>query len=85
MISNITGGGEEAVDIIEKQIKALGDDIFDYINEEKANKSIIMFGHNITIEITDTMRLQKDINNNLLASNILDISKCYIKNRLKEK
>ena len=81
LISNITGGGEEAVDIIEKQIKALGDDIFDYINEEKANKSIIMFGHNITIEITDTMRLQKDINNNLLASNILDISKCEIQLR----
>ena len=76
LISNITGGGEEAINIIRNQILSLGDDIFDYINEEKANKSITMFGHNITIEITDTMRLQKDINNNLLVSNILDISKC---------
>ena len=77
LISNITGGGKEALEIIHNEIITLGDDIFDYINENKINKSIIMFGHNITIEITDTMRLQKYINNNnIYVSHILDITEC---------
>ena len=73
IISNIAGGADDAVNIIRDKITTLGDGIFDYI---KNNKSITMFGHNITIEITDTMRLEKYINNNILVSNFLDISEC---------
>ena len=77
LISNITGGGEQALNIIHNEILRLGDDIFDYINLTNINRSIIMYGHNITIEITDTNRLQKDFNNNnIYISNILNISEC---------
>ena len=77
LISNITGGGEAALRIIHNEILRLGDDIFDYINLTNINRSIIMYGHNITIEITDTNRLQKDFNNNNIhISNILNISEC---------
>ena len=45
LISNITGGGEQALNIIHNEILRLGDDIFDYINLTNINRSIIIYGH----------------------------------------
>ena len=75
-ISNINGGGENLIELIDNEITNVGDYIFNYLDEDKINKSIVMYGHNITIEITDTNRLQNAINHKLDVSNILNISVC---------
>ena len=83
LISNISGGGQQALEIIHNEIKNSYDFIFDYVNDDKINKSIVMNGHNITIEITDTMRLRQYINKNIYVSDIFNITEC--ENKLREK
>ena len=67
-ISNIFGGAEDSIDSIENEILSLGDDIFDYNDETKINKSIVIYGNNITIEITDSLIMKNIINFNKLIS-----------------
>ena len=76
LISNIPGGAQGAINIINDEIKNVGDYIFNYLDAEKINKSIIMYGHNITIEITETMRLQKAFNRKLDVSQIMNMTSC---------
>jgi hypothetical protein len=76
LISNIGGGAQGAIDIIDAEIKNVGDYIFNYLDEDKINKSIVMYGNNITIEITDTSRLLKDFNRKLDVSQIINITSC---------
>ena len=82
LISNIKGGGQSVLDLINNEIKELGDDVFDYIHTDKINRSIIIYGHNITIEITDTMRLKQYFNKNIYISDIINITEC--ENKLRE-
>ena len=76
-ISNILGGGPESLTIIKNKIEELelGDDIFEKNDESKVNKSIVIYGNNITIEITDTQKINNDINKNDLISD-LNITEC---------
>ena len=82
LISNIGGGAQDAIDIIDAEIKNVGDYIFNYLDVDKINKSIVMHGQNITIEITDTSRLLKDFNRKLDVSQIINITSC--ENHLRE-
>ena len=68
LISNIIGGGQDAIDIINTEIENEGNYVFNYLDEDKIDKSVLMYGLNITIEITDTSRLQKDFNRKLDVS-----------------
>ena len=76
LISNIIGGGKNAIEIINTEIKNEGNYVFNYLDEDKINKSVLMYGLNITIEITDTSRLQKDINRKLDVSQIMNMTSC---------
>ena len=76
LISNIKGGGQDAIDIIKDEIKNEGDYVFNHLDEDKINRSILMYGHNITIEITDTSRLQKDFNRKVDVSRIKNMTQC---------
>ena len=67
-ISNIIGGVESSINSIEDEIFSLGDNIFDYNDENKINKSIVIYGNNITIEITDSLKINNIINFNKLIS-----------------
>ena len=67
-ISNIIGAGEDALRVINTEISLLGDDIFEKNDENKINKSIVIYGNNITIEISDSQKIKNDINYNKLIS-----------------
>ena len=67
-ISNIIGAGEDALRVINTEISLLGDDIFEKNDENKINKSIVIYGNNITIEISDSQKIKNDINYNQLIS-----------------
>ena len=80
LINNIEKNGDTAdnyfLDIIDNEIKTLGDYIFEYNEKDKINKSIVMNGTNITVEITDMMRIQQYMNLNMYISQIMNISEC---------
>ena len=79
-ISNIIGGATDAVGNITSEIISLGDDIFEKNDENKINKSYVIYGNNITIEITDTQKLINKINSNIFVSYI-DLGECETKLR----
>ena len=56
-ISNIPGGGEESYNNIKSQIFSLGNNIF-----EKEDLNIVIYGTNITIEISDSLRILNKVN-----------------------
>ena len=80
IINNIKKNGVSAtnyfLDIIVNEITQLGDDIFEYNEINKINRSIVVNGTNITVEITDTFRIKQYINNNIYVSQIMNISEC---------
>ena len=69
-ISNILGGTANSLIILKNQIISLGDDIFEKNDENKIHKSIVLYGNNITIEITDTEKMKNEINFNTYISEI---------------
>ena len=77
-ISNILGAKDDFLTIIKNEIITLGDDIFEKNDESRINKSIVIYGNNITIEITDTAKVKNDINFNYLVSDI-NITDCEFK------
>ena len=68
-ISNIIGAQEDAINEISKNIEASADDIFEKNDLERVNKSIVIYGTNVTIEITDTIRMYDEKNKNSFVSN----------------
>ena len=80
-ISNIFGGGEDSINMIESEISLLGDNIFDYNDENQIDKSIVIYGNNITIEITDSLKIKNSKNFNQLISEF-QLGEC--ENSLKE-
>ena len=68
-ISNIIGAKEDAINEISGKIIELGDDIFEKNDLERVNKSIVIYGTNVTIEITDTIRMYDEKNKNSFVSN----------------
>ena len=53
----------------------LGNDIFEKKDENKINRSIVIYGNNIIIELTDIEKTNNDINKNNLISDF-NISDC---------
>ena len=82
-ISNILGGGMESLNNINAEISLLGDDIMEKNDLKRVNKSIVIYGNNITIEISDTQKLNNDINKNDFVSE-LNITDCEydLKNKI---
>lgn len=74
-ISNILGGAGDSLENINSEIFLLGNDIFEKNDENKINKSIVIYGNNITIELSDTKKINNDINKNNLISDF-NISDC---------
>ena len=68
-ISNIIGAQEDAINEISKNIETSADDIFEKNDLERVNKSIVIYGTNVTIEITDTIRMYDEKNKNSFVSN----------------
>ena len=77
-ISNILGAKEDFMQTIKSEISSLGDDVFEKNELIRINKSIVIFGNNITIEISDTAKIKNDINFNYLVSDI-NITDCGLK------
>ena len=68
-ISNIIGAKDDVIEEISGEIEGVGDDIFEKNDLQRVNKSIVIYGTNVTIEITDTIRMFDEKNKNSFVSN----------------
>ena len=68
-ISNIIGAKDDVIKEISDEIEGVGDDIFEKNDLQRVNKSIVIYGTNVTIEITDTIRMFDEKNKNSFVSN----------------